>query len=96
MEWYRGRLIAYSLGNFAGYKVFSLDGPLSVSGILRLTLRGDGRFESGILVPTRLAGAGIPQLDGDERAHGLVRELSRLDFGGRGVTVARTGVLGRR
>ena len=23
MEWYRGRLIAYSLGNFAGYKVFA-------------------------------------------------------------------------
>ena len=29
MEWYRGRLIAYSLGNFAGYKVFALGGPLS-------------------------------------------------------------------
>jgi poly-gamma-glutamate capsule biosynthesis protein CapA/YwtB (metallophosphatase superfamily) len=96
MEWYRGRLIAYSLGNFAGYKVFALDGPLSVSGILRLTLRGDGRFESGILVPTHLVGPGIPQLDPDERAHGLVRELSRLDFGGRAVTVAPTGVLGRR
>ncbi|HEU0335538.1 MAG TPA: CapA family protein [Gaiellaceae bacterium] len=96
MEWYRGRLIAYSLGNFAGYKVFSLDGPLSVSGILRLTLRGDGRFESGILVPTHLVGPGVPQLDPGERAHGLVRDLSRLDFGGHGVTVAPTGALGRR
>jgi hypothetical protein len=95
MEWYRGRLIAYSLGNFAGYKVFALDGPLSVSGILRLTLRADGRFESGVLVPTQLAGPGIPQLDPGERAHGLVRELSRLDFGGRGVRIAQTGVLGR-
>ena len=27
MEWYKGRLIAYSLGNFAGYRVFSLGGP---------------------------------------------------------------------
>jgi hypothetical protein len=95
MEWYRGRLIAYSLGNFAGYKVFALDGPLSVSGILRLTLRADGRFESGILVPTQLGGPGIPQLDPGERAHGLVRQLSRLDFGGRGVSIAPTGVLGR-
>jgi hypothetical protein len=96
MEWYRGRLIAYSLGNFAGYKVFSLDGPLSVSAILRLTLREDGRFESGILVPTELAGPGIPRLDPRERAHGIVRELSRLDFGRRGVAVAPSGVLGRR
>ena len=50
MEWYRGHLIAYSLGNFAGYKVFSLGGPLSISGILRVTLRGNGAFDSGTLV----------------------------------------------
>jgi poly-gamma-glutamate capsule biosynthesis protein CapA/YwtB (metallophosphatase superfamily) len=96
MEWYRGRLIAYSLGNFAGYKVFALDGPLSVSGILRLTLRGDGRFEGGILVPTQLTGPGLPALDPAERAHGSIRELSRADFGARGVAVAPTGALGRR
>src|SRR4029079_4437742 len=34
MEWYRGRLIAYSLGNFAGYDVFSLGGPLSPRPVL--------------------------------------------------------------
>jgi poly-gamma-glutamate capsule biosynthesis protein CapA/YwtB (metallophosphatase superfamily) len=95
MEWYKGRLIAYSLGNFAGYKVFALGGPLSVSAILRLTLRGDGRFESGILVPTRLVGNGVPALDPAEEAHGLVRSLSKADFGSRAVTITRTGVLGR-
>src|SRR6188508_1523053 len=50
MEWYKGRLIAYSLGNFAGYDVFSLGGPLSTSAILRVTLDGAGRFETGQLV----------------------------------------------
>ncbi len=74
MEWYRGRLIAYSLGNFAGYKVFALGGPLSLSGILRVTLRGDGGFDSGTLVPTRLVGAGVPALDPAESAHGIVRD----------------------
>jgi poly-gamma-glutamate capsule biosynthesis protein CapA/YwtB (metallophosphatase superfamily) len=93
MEWYKGRLIAYSLGNFAGYKVFSLGGPLSVSAILRLTLRGDGAFESGILVPTRLVGAGVPAVDSSEEAHGVVRELSKADFGGRAVKIAPTGAL---
>jgi hypothetical protein len=93
MEWYKDRLIAYSLGNFGGYKVFSLDGPLSVSGILRLTLRGDGAFESGILVPTRLVGAGLPAVDPSEEAHGLVRSLSKADFGERAVRVAPTGAL---
>ena len=95
MEWYRGRLIAYSLGNFAGYKVFSLGGPLSTSGILRVTLRGDGTYESGLLVPTRLVGAGLPDLDPSEAAHGVVRQLSRADFGARGARIAANGAIGR-
>ena len=95
MEWYKGRLIAYSLGNFAGYKVFALGGPLSLSGILRVTLRGDGGFDSGTLVPTRLVGEGVPALDPAESAHGIVRTLSREDFGGRGVKVSPNGNLTR-
>ena len=95
MEWYRGRLIAYSLGNFAGYKVFSLGGPLSTSGILRITLRGDGKFETGRLVATHLAGSGLPAIDPSEAAHGLVRTLSREDFGARAVKVSADGILSR-
>lgn len=95
MEWYKGRLIAYSLGNFAGYRVFSLGGPLSTSAILRVSLRGDGTFETGRLVPTMLAGAGVPALDPSEAAHGVVRTLSRQDFGGRAVAISRDGVLSR-
>ena len=93
MEWYRGRLIAYSLGNFGGYGVFSLGGPLAVSGILRVTLRADGRFVAGELVATRLVGKGVPDLDPAERAHGMVRTLSRQDFGRRGIRVSSTGAL---
>ena len=95
MEWYHGRLIAYSLGNFAGYGVFALGGPLSVSGILRVTLDGAGRFEAGVLVPTQLVGEGVPALDPAERAHGIVRTLSRSDFGARRVRISRTGTLSR-
>jgi Bacterial capsule synthesis protein PGA_cap len=94
MEWYRGRLIAYSLGNFAGYKVFSLSGPLSVSGVLHVTLRGNGRFVRGQLVATKLTADGTPVLDPRGGAHGLVRTRSRVDFGVHGVTVSPTGVLG--
>jgi hypothetical protein len=93
MEWYRDRLIAYSTGNFAGYGVFSLGGALSVSGILRVTLRADGSWVRGRLVPTQLVGEGVPALDPAERAHGVVRRLSREDFGRRGIRVSYTGVL---
>jgi hypothetical protein len=95
MEWYKGRLIAYSLGNFAGYKVFALGGPLSLSGILRVTLRGDGTFDGGTLVPTRMVGAGTPALDPTESAHGIVRTLSQEDFGARAVKISANGTLSR-
>lgn len=95
MEWYKGRLIAYSLGNFAGYKAFSLGGPLSTGGILRVTLRGDGKFETGRLVPTHLVGAGLPAIDPAEAAHGVVRTLSGEDFGARAAKISSDGILSR-
>jgi len=58
-------------------------------------LRGDGSFDGGTLVPTRMVGAGLPALDPAESAHGIVRTLSRQDFGGRGVTVSPNGTLSR-
>jgi hypothetical protein len=93
MEWHRGRLIAYSMGNFGGYKVFSLSGSLSVSGILRVTLEADGSWVRGRLVATKLAGAGVPALDPSGAAHGAVRSLSQEDFGRRSMQVSRSGVL---
>lgn len=95
VEWYKRRLIAYSLGNFAGYKVFSLGGVLSTSAILRVTLDGDGTFETGRLVPTHMVGAGLPALDPAETAHGMVRSLSRADFGRHAAKVSADGLLSR-
>ena len=95
VEWYRNRLIAYSLGNFAGYKVFGLGGPLSTSAILHVTLRGDGSIDTAHLVATRLVGAGTPALDPSGGAYRLVRQLSAQDFGSGGATVSSAGTIGR-
>ncbi len=95
IEWYRGRLIAYSLGNFGGYGAFALDGPLGTTAILRATLRADGRLVAARLVAARLVGRGVPALDPGGAAYGLVRSLSRADFGRRGATVSPTGRIGR-
>jgi poly-gamma-glutamate capsule biosynthesis protein CapA/YwtB (metallophosphatase superfamily) len=91
IEWYHGRLIAYSLGNFGGYGAFSLGGPLSTTAILRVELRGDGRVVAARLVAARLVGAGVPVLDRSGAAYALVRSLSRADFGRRGARVSSTG-----
>jgi hypothetical protein len=89
MEFRKRRLIAYSLGNFAGYKVFGLGGTLSTSGVLQVTLAGDGRFLSGRLRPTQLVGPGTPAPGGN--AVSLVGQLSREDLG---ATAARIGADG--
>jgi hypothetical protein len=91
MEIYRGRLIAYSLGNFAGYKVFGLGGTLSTSGVLQATLAADGRFRTGRLRPTALVGAGTPAPGGS--AVSLVRSLSLQDFGARAARIGDDGTI---
>jgi poly-gamma-glutamate capsule biosynthesis protein CapA/YwtB (metallophosphatase superfamily) len=93
MELYHGRLIAYSLGNFAGYHNFTLDGALGESVVLRVTLAADGQFRRGRLASARLEGAGQPVPDPSGAAAALVAQLSRSDLGARGIRVGRGGTL---
>ncbi len=93
MQVYHHRLIAYSLGNFAGYHNFTTEGALGVSGILHVKLAADGRFLSGRLVSTVLAGPGQPQLDPDDQGAALVEQLSREDLGARGAHLSAGGVI---
>jgi poly-gamma-glutamate capsule biosynthesis protein CapA/YwtB (metallophosphatase superfamily) len=95
MEWYRGRLIAYSLGNFVGYRTLNTSGVTGVSGVLHVTLRRDGSWKTGRLDPVTIAGSGVPRPDLDRAALALVRTLSRDDFGKRAMHVSATGSLDR-
>ncbi|WP_175551789.1 CapA family protein [Geodermatophilus amargosae] len=93
MEWYRGRLIAYSMGNFTGYRTLSNDGPAGIGGIVTLRLAADGTWHSGQLVSTVMVDPGLAQLDPAQQALGVVRDLSRADFGACGVDLTTTGEL---
>jgi hypothetical protein len=96
MEIYKNRLIAYSLGNFAGYHNFTLDGALGQSGILQVKLGADGRFRSGRFVSTLMVGAGQPVLDPNGTGGALISQLSRDDIGARGVRIGSNGSITRR
>jgi poly-gamma-glutamate capsule biosynthesis protein CapA/YwtB (metallophosphatase superfamily) len=93
MEWYRGRLIAYSLGNLVGWGTLNTSGMSGVSGILQVTLARDGSWVAGDLVPLALAPGGIPRPDPSNAAHAAVRTLSKQDFKAHGMLVSRTGLL---
>lgn len=93
MEWYHGRLIAYSLGNFLGDGTLSIGGVLGASGILDVTLGATGAYLRGDLTPVRLVSPGVPAIDRAEAAYGIVRTLSREDFGRNAMRVTVTGQL---
>ena len=80
LEEYRGRLVAYSLGNFAGWKNFSRKGNLALSGLLAVRVAGDGRVLGGRWLSLRIADPGVPRVDPDGASAALVRRLSTEDF----------------
>lgn len=96
MELYQGRLIAYSLGNFATYGRFNLSGNQGIGAILDVTLLPDGRFAEGRILGTRQVGEGRPVPDPANAAADLVRVLTAQDFPQWGVTVAQDGTIGPR
>lgn len=79
IEAYHGHLIAYSLGNFFGYRTLGSGGPLSLSGVLHVTLAPSGallaaRWNSVVL------DTGLPRPDPTGAAAKLVATLSAEDF----------------
>jgi hypothetical protein len=91
MERYKGRLIAYSLGNFATYYGISVAGIKGIAPILTTTLDGNGAFVEGKIVSTiQLRPAG-PSIDRRDRALNLMRGLSIDDFGEPGLQFLADG-----
>jgi hypothetical protein len=91
MQWYHRRLIAYSMGNFAGYYSLGLSGPGAEGAILRLRLRASGLFVGGLIIPIRLVEPGMPLLDPARAAIGLLNSLSRSEFGPSAVRITPAG-----
>ena len=80
IERYRNHLIAYSLGNFAGWHNFGLGGNLSLSGLLTVRIDGSGRILGGRWTSLYVGQPGVPGLDGSNTSAHLVSSLSAADF----------------
>jgi hypothetical protein len=93
MEIYKGKLIAYSLGNFATYGPFNLSGENGVSLILEVHLAPDGSFLSGQVYPVKQEKPGGPRLDSAMGILPVLRSLSRADFGQSAVVTGPRGEL---
>jgi hypothetical protein len=82
MELYRGRLIAYSLGNFSTYYGISIAGDKGVAPLLLATLDEDGQLVEGQIISFRQSRPEGPRLDPAQRAATLIRDLTVQDMDG--------------
>jgi len=80
MEIYRGRMIAYSLGNFWTTRHVSLAGPAALAPILRLWLAADGSTLGFDVASARQGRSTGPRPDPSEAAWTKIRHLTALDF----------------
>lgn len=80
MEVYKGKLIAYSLGNFVTGRGINIQGLAGVAPLLRVQLDRDGNFTQGHLASFRQVRDAGPIYDNTGYALNLISKLSQLDF----------------
>lgn len=85
MEIYNNSFIAYSLGNFVGYKQFSLAGNNGISAILQITLNDNLKISSAKVIPIKLINGGIPSVDSSNEAIKKLNNYADLDFPNSGI-----------
>ncbi len=91
MEFYRDRLIAYSLGNFATYRGFNVSGPLGITGVLHLEFADDRKLRAARFAPMKQLPRQGPFPDPDRTALQLIRRLSAEDFGESAAVISESG-----
>lgn len=80
MELYKGRLIAYSLGNFCTYGRFNLKGHNGTAPLLQIKTTRDGEFLEGLIIPIFQTPKKGPAPDPKNRAIKDIVELTKKDF----------------
>ena len=80
LELYRGRLIAYSLGNFATYAGVSVERESGYAPLLTVELAPDGAFIGGSIHSFRQRELSGPRPDPKRLAQRLMQRLSAADF----------------
>jgi hypothetical protein len=80
LELYRGRLIAYSLGNFCTYYGISVTGLKGLAPVLQATITDTGEFVQGRIISARQQRPLGPMPDASNEAARLIKRLTEEDF----------------
>lgn len=91
LEWYKGHLIDYSLGDFVNYYNFATVSNLRMSAILHVTLTSTGLFVSGHFTSLLLQPSGEAVVDPTAAAASFVNQLSVQDFASSAAEIGQNG-----
>jgi len=80
VDLYKGRFIAYSMGNFATYGRFNLKGPNGLAPIIEVEVDKEGKFLKGKIYSAIQVGEGGPTLDPENAALKEIIRLTQLDI----------------
>lgn len=78
---YKGKFIAYSLGNFATYKKFNLNGLCGIAPIIKINIDKNGDFINAEVTSIIQKSFGIPFIDPQNKAYTEIINLTREDIG---------------
>jgi poly-gamma-glutamate capsule biosynthesis protein CapA/YwtB (metallophosphatase superfamily) len=96
MELYNNKFIAYSLGNFCTYGMFSLDGACGIAPLLKIYVNEKGEFIKGNITSIQQLGEGGPVPDETHGAFNLIKSLSANDLPGNTLKFLGNGELGKQ
>lgn len=96
MDIYKGRIIAYSLGNFCTWGGMNIQGVNGIAPLLELRINGKGEFLDGRIHPVIQIERGRPIIDKTKRVIKEIRDLTRKDFPNTTLKISEDGELGRK
>lgn len=91
MELYKGRLIAYSLGNFCTYTSVSVAGVCGLAPILKVNVNKKGEFLNGRIISAQQTHYNGLQLDTLNKAARRIKLLTEMDFPQSGLAISADG-----
>jgi len=91
IDLYKGRFIAYSLGNFATYGRFNLKGVSGIAPIVKVFVNEQGEFLYGQIFSTKQVGEGGPVLDLEDKVIKEIINLSKADVPESKLTIDENG-----
>ncbi len=80
IEIYKGRFIAYSLGNFASYSRFNLSSPNDLAPIVKIFTNNKGEFIKGQVIPFKQVKNVALMYDQNNSVIYKIKDLTTIDF----------------